>query len=110
MVKINYLDGLANPKDAGREQLGLAMGTFKGPILLGEDAIVFGDKHLYSLVTKSKCLVFELAASQVSLPVDCFNAMKVQSIDKYNSINDQLLKTEQFFAEDSTKKQIWMAG
>jgi CRP-like cAMP-binding protein len=68
LIKIKDIGNIKNPKDAGMEHLGLTMGSFTGPSLIGEDSIVFGDKNIFSLITKTKCQVLELPASQVHLP------------------------------------------
>lgn len=52
-IKINDLENIENPKDSGHERFGLVTGTFKGQTLLCEDSIVFKDKLMYSVVTKT---------------------------------------------------------
>jgi CRP-like cAMP-binding protein len=68
LVKFQDIGNILNPKDSGSERLGLPMSVFKGPYLLGEDAIVFADTNIYSLVTKTKCTLLALPAREFDLP------------------------------------------
>lgn len=110
-IKIDQIDCLTNPKDAGEERLGLPMGTLKGNTLLCEDSIVFRDKLIYSLVTKTKSIVYVIPADQARmLPNECQKAIKLLTMEKYSCFNERVLKTEEFLTQNETKEKIWLAA
>lgn len=110
-IKVDQIDCVANPKDAGEERLGLPMLTLKGPTLLGEDSIVFRDRLTYSLATKTKVIAYVICADLArALPTECQKTLKLMTLDKYSCFNERVIKTEEHLNVAKTKDKIWMAA
>jgi hypothetical protein len=87
------------------------MGTIKGSCLLCEDSIVFHDNLIYSLVTKTKSLIYAIPAEiAYSLPNECQKAIKLSIMEKYGCFNERILRTEEFLHQNDKKEKIWMAA
>jgi hypothetical protein len=106
-IKIENIELMVNPKRTCLEKLGLPIGSIKGPSLLNEDVVVFKDSPIYSLVTKTRCLVFSVSASNTGLPTECVKALQVQTMDKFSNFNNQVLQLESQLSQ--SKERLLLA-
>ena len=86
------------------------MGSFKGQTLLCEDSVIFRDSLMYSVITKTKCLMYVLPfAEAIHLPSEIQKALKINTLDKYRWINERVLRVEDQLEANDVKEKIWLA-
>ena len=65
---------------------------------------------IYSIVTKTKSVIFVLPAANAHLPLECIKTLKVQAMDKYSWVNKRVLTVEAHLGQKDLKEKIWLAA
>ena len=87
---------MVNAKEAGTHKMGHVVGTFKAPIMLCEDSVLFQQELMYSVETRSKVVLW-CCPPDIFLakwPSDLKKDAMVRCMEKYRWLFERIARID----------------